>query len=168
MRRQLSTDFSEGGEEPKQYDFVRLPVWVKVRPQLANDRCLFALQQQTLIRATAWSASCQFRKWPGSPCGGLLCRDVLLRDDCDDPAHWCAGCNLPHRADQSRHQRALDRQRRSFVPILGVPATTRQSLISCLERFHASPMVAVRDTSPRRTKDISETLNKNVPPLHVG
>jgi hypothetical protein len=26
-------------------------------------------------------------------------------------------------------------------------------------------MVAVRDTSPRRTKDISETLNKNVPPL---
>src|SRR5450755_1878518 len=40
------------------------PQWVKVRPQLANDRCPFAPQQQTLIRATAWSASCQFRKWP--------------------------------------------------------------------------------------------------------
>ena len=60
--------------------------------------------------------------------------------------------NLPYRADQSRDQRASIVNASSFVPILGVPATTRQGLISCLERFHASPMVAVRDTAPRRTR----------------
>jgi len=38
-------------------------VWVKVRPQLANDRCPFVPQLQTLIRVTAWSVSCQIRAW---------------------------------------------------------------------------------------------------------
>ena len=127
------------GEEPAaRHHCDKCLSWVKVRPQIASDRRPFVPQQQTLIRATAWSASCQFRKWPGSPCGGLLCRDVLLRDDCDDPARWYTRRNLLHRADQSRDQRALDRQRSSFVPKLGVPATTRQGLITCLEGFHAS------------------------------
>ena len=94
-------------------------------------------------------------------CVETLCRDVDICDDRDDPARGSAVRNLPNRADQSRDQRALDRHRRFFVPILGEPATTRQSLISCLERFHKSPMVAVRDTIPQRAQHIGEPLNKD-------
>jgi hypothetical protein len=103
-------------------------------------------------------------------CSGTLRRDVLFWDDCDDPARWYAGRNLPHRADQSRHQRALDRQRRSFVPILGEPATTRQGLISCLERFHASPMVAVHDTAPAANIEYQRTVKQrfHVQPSRAG
>jgi uncharacterized protein len=45
-------------------------VRVKVRPQLANDRCPFVLQQQTLITATAWSASCQNETQERRPSSG--------------------------------------------------------------------------------------------------
>jgi len=58
---------------------------------------------------------------------GTLSRNLVPRDDGDNPPRR-AGRDLSHGADQSRDPRPLDRQRRFFVPVLGVPATTRQGL----------------------------------------
>jgi hypothetical protein len=63
-------------------------------------------------------------------------RDAGLRNDRDDPTRRGAGPIFPHRADKPRDRRALYRQGRLFVPILGVAAASRQFWISRLERLH--------------------------------
>jgi hypothetical protein len=89
--------------------------------------------------------------------------DALLRHDRDDPACWVARLNFHHRTDHPRDRQSLQHHRRLLAPVLSVAAASSLYWISNFDSLHASPMVAVCETVPRRSARYQRTVKQKFP-----
>jgi hypothetical protein len=69
------------------------------------------------------------------------------------PPRCEAGLIFLNGPDYSRYRQSVQNHSCLFAPQLGEAAASRHFWIGYLKRLHLSPMVAVRDTIPRRSAD---------------
>jgi len=87
--------------------------------------------------------------------------DALLRNHRDGPTLERSGPMFVHGTSHPRYGRSHERQRCFLAPVLGIAGASSLDWIGRFDCLHAVAMVAVRETFPRRTHGIRETLSKD-------
>jgi hypothetical protein len=80
------------------------------------------------------------------------------------PAQRIAGLNFHDRTDHSRHRQSIQHHSCLLAPVLSVAATSCLHRIGNFDSLHASPMVAVRETVPRRSARYRASVNNDSEP----
>jgi hypothetical protein len=90
-----------------------------------------------------------------------VARRRLLRNYRDGPTLERAGPLFVHGPNHARDGRSHKRQRHFLTPVLGIAGASRLDRIGRFDCLHTVTKIAVRETFPRQSNDISETLSKD-------